>query len=389
MKLFIIAGIAAVFSLTAIGCAGEKTTEVQDISSKTDTGAAENSKPIQIPGAPGNFTTDFSIYSVDAEEIISGGPPKDGIPSLTDPDFVPVEEAAAWIGAGEPVILVEQGNIKKAYPLQVLMFHEIVNDTIAGLPIAVTYCPLCNTSVVFESNLEGSRLIFGTTGRLRFSNLLMYDRQSESWWQQASGKAVIGKYTGRELVIYPSVILSFEDLRERHSESLVLSKQTGYSRPYGQNPYVGYDTGSPWAYRNGPELSAGQDPMERAVMARIEGEEKVFRYPEIKRKGTITDIVGGRKIVLIWDDKPVSALDSREIRSGREAGNVNVFYSRTDTRELSLGLKEGKVRDGETGTLWSPAGIGLEGPLKGERLVPAPAIQHFWFSAYVFSELGL
>ena len=129
-------------------------------------------------GAKSQFSTDFSKHSVPYSEILSGGPPKDGIPAIDDPKFVSVEEADEWLKPQEPVVLVQVGDDARAYPIQILMWHEIVNDTVGGVPVTVTFCPLCNTGVAFERTFEGQVLDFGTTGRLRFSNLIMYDRQT-------------------------------------------------------------------------------------------------------------------------------------------------------------------------------------------------------------------
>jgi len=145
-------------------------------------------------GAEAQFSTDFSKHSVPYSEILSGGPPKDGIPAIDEPKFVSVDEADAWLRPQEPVILVQVGDDARAYPVQILMWHEIVNDTIGGVPVVVTYCPLCNTGIAFERT-QGQVLDFGTTGRLRYSNLVMYDRQTETWWQQATGEAIAGEYT--------------------------------------------------------------------------------------------------------------------------------------------------------------------------------------------------
>ena len=125
-------------------------------------------------------------------EILSGGLPKDGIPAIDEPQFVSVDEADAWLQPQEPVILVEVEGDACAYPIQILMWHEIVNDTIGRVPVVVTYCPLCNTGIAFERTFDGQVLDFGTTGRLRYSNLVMYDRQTQTWWQQASGEASRG-----------------------------------------------------------------------------------------------------------------------------------------------------------------------------------------------------
>ena len=149
--------------------------------------------------AEGEFATDFTKHSVPYSEILSGGPPRDGIPAIDDPRFVSVEEAESWLEPREPVILFRIGNDVRAYPIQIVMWHEIVNDTVGGVPVVVTFCPLCNTAIAFDRTVEGRELTFGTTGRLRFSNLIMYDRQTESWWQQATGDAIVGKFTGKQL----------------------------------------------------------------------------------------------------------------------------------------------------------------------------------------------
>ncbi len=168
------------------------------------------------PGAEAEFNTDFSRHSVPYDEILSGGPPRDGI-------------------------LVQVGGEARAYPIQVLIWHKIVNDTLGGLPMLVSFCPLCNTAIAFERTFEGRVLDFGTTGRLRYSNLIMYDRQTESWWQQATGEAIVGESTGGQLTFYLAAMISWEEFRQNFPDGTVLSRETGYTRNYGQNPYAGYD----------------------------------------------------------------------------------------------------------------------------------------------------
>lgn len=157
------------------------------------------SVPQQAPpgGAEREFSTDFNKTIISYDDVLSGGPPKDGIPAIDQPAFVSVEEADDWLADVEPVILVEAGGAAKAYPIQILVWHEIVNDSVGGVPLSITFCPLCNTAIAFERTLDGQVLDFGTTGRLRYSNLIMYDRQTETWWQQASGQAIAGELTGR------------------------------------------------------------------------------------------------------------------------------------------------------------------------------------------------
>ena len=185
--------------------------------------------------------TNFDKRSVDLSEIMSGGPPKDGIPAIDRPRFVSAAAAAEWLDPREPVIALRIGQTARAYPIQILIWHEIVNDTLAGVPVAVTFCPLCNASIVFNREHEGQLLDFGTTGRLRLSDMVMYDRPTQSWWQQFTGEGIVGEMTGEVLVQIPAQIVAFEEYRTLYPRGDVLSRDTGFLRRYGENPYVGYD----------------------------------------------------------------------------------------------------------------------------------------------------
>lgn len=193
--------------------------------------------------------TDFSRHTVPLEEIISGGPPKDGIPSIDNPRFVPVV-AVTELSPQEPVIgLVIDGDAR-AYPLRILHWHEIVNDVVGGEPVVVTYCPLCNLPLVWDRRLGDRVLDFGTTGKLRHSDLVMYDRQTESWWQQATGAAIVGTLSGQSLREFPSRLESFTRFRERAPDGRVLVPTDPSARAYGVNPYEGYDSASrPFLFR--------------------------------------------------------------------------------------------------------------------------------------------
>ncbi len=197
-----------------------------------------------IGAASQDWRTDFSHRTVPLDEIVPGGPPKDGIPAIDRPRFDSVAEAERWLVAREPVAVVTVGDEARAYPLQILIWHEIVNDVIAGQPVAVTYCPLRNTALAFDRRMDGVVLDFGTTGRLRYSDLVMYDRQTQSWWQQATGEGIVGTYARRRLRFIPAPVMSWRDFRTTYPDGRVLSRNTGYVRPYGRNPYAGYDTRS-------------------------------------------------------------------------------------------------------------------------------------------------
>ena len=186
--------------------------------------------------------TDFAKHSVDYGEILSGGPPKDGIPSIDNPAFSDLNEVDN-IADTEPVIGVSLNGEMRAYPLHILMWHEIVNDIVGDVPITVTFCPLCNTAVVFDRRVAGKVLDFGTTGKLRNSDLVMYDRQTETWWQQFLGEAIIGELMGTVLKVVPARLESFANFKARANESAkVLVPNSRFRRAYGANPYVGYDS---------------------------------------------------------------------------------------------------------------------------------------------------
>ena len=169
--------------------------------------------------------TDFETNSVgNWVEIISGGPPKDGIPALSDPSFVAVD-AVTGIAGNEPVIAVEiEGAVPRAYPIRYLTWHEIVNDVVGGVPVAVTFCPLCNSAVTFDRRVSGQVLSFGVSGKLRHSDMIMYDRETQSWWQQAIGTGIVGEMTGVELAQVPSWMEGFDVFRARNPDGLVMAE---------------------------------------------------------------------------------------------------------------------------------------------------------------------
>ena len=258
--------------------------------------------------------TDFSKSSIDFADIMSGGPPKDGIPSIDDPSFVALAGAAELPGT-EPVIAVSLNGDARAYPLRILIWHEIVNDTVGGVPVAVTFCPLCNSAIVFDRRLDGRVLDFGTTGKLRNSDLVMYDRQTESWWQQFTGTGIVGEMTGRVLAMLPSRTESMDRFRARHRDGKVLVPSPGVVRPYGTTPYGGYDSADrPFLYRG--SMPEGIAPMTYVVAVG----KQAWPLPLIRAKGTV--VAGDLR--LSWQPGQNSALDAREIAQGRDIGNIVV-----------------------------------------------------------------
>jgi hypothetical protein len=343
--------------------------------------------PPQSPpaGAAGEFSTDFSRATIYFDEILSGGPPKDGIPAIDDPKFVSVDEADAWLEDVEPVIFIEVNGEARAYPLQVLTWHEIVNDVVAGTPIVVTFCPLCNTAIAYERSLDGVVYDFGTTGRLRYSNLIMYDRQTETWWQQATGEAITGELAGSSLNFIPAVIIGWSDFRSAHPAGLVLSRETGYNRAYGRNPYQGYDDVNtpPFLYR-GPETPGQLPSVARVLAAELNGEAVAYPYELLEEENVINDMLGSVPVVAIWTKGTASALDTGIIAEGRDVGAANLFERSIDGRVLTFELEDQNVVDRETGSVWNVLGQAVDGELQGKQLTPVVAINHFWFSWAAF-----
>lgn len=220
---------------------------------------------VAIPADAGGLRTTLDKALVPLDEIISGGPPPDGIPAIDRPAFVTPAVADAWLEGAEPVLALQVGGDARAYPLQILMWHEIVNDVVGGKPVAVTYCPLCNSGLVFERVVDGATLDFGTSGKLYKSDLLMYDRQSHSLWAQMEGRAVVGDRAGTRLGRLPANTISYEDFKAIFPRGTVLSRETGHRRAYGRNPYEGYDhpDGRPFLFRGQPDPR--RPAMERVV----------------------------------------------------------------------------------------------------------------------------
>jgi hypothetical protein len=345
------------------------------------------------------WSTDFSRSLVAWDEISSGGPPKDGIPSIDDPTFQPVADAAGWLSPGDPVLVFEGADTVRAYPLAILIWHEIVNDTVDGLPIAATFCPLCNASIVFDRRFEGQELEFGTTGLLRNSDLVMYDRQSESFWQQATGESIVGRHAGKRLTFLPAQTKSFAEFAAIHPQGEVLARPAAATRAYGRNPYVGYE-GAPRPFLfDGPlderlpalsrivgisELPAGapaHGPLETPVVWPLEA---------VAAEGVRNEEVAGTPLVLLHTPSMRSALDRERISEGREVGAAAVFLRTlpgagdAPARTLSFERTAEGFRDLETGSLWNISGRATEGELAGARLTPVIAFDHYWFAWNAF-----
>ena len=263
-----------------------------------------------------NWNTDFCNSQVDFGEILVGNPTKNGIPSVTDPTMESVESAGDWLADRSPVIALEIEDQARAYPLAILMWHEIANDEIAGVPVTVTFCPLCNSSVTFDRRVNDDVLDFGVSGLLRNSDLIMFDRQSESWWQQLTGEGLVGEYAGTLLDIVPSQVIGFGSFAERYPDGMVMSRDTGYNRQYGINPYSDYDSrpGRPFLFSGDvdPRLESAVDHVLATV---IDDFAAAYPFQILRSERVINDMRGRNSDCHIfsgWRSKRAGRLRDRQ-----------------------------------------------------------------------------
>ena len=329
---------------------------------------------------PIGWTTDFSLHSVDFTEISSGGVPRDGIPPLDEPQFTTPALANDWLDDREPVIALEINGEAKAYPLQILIWHEIANDVVGGVPVTVTFCPLCNSALVFERTLDGVIHDFGVSGNLRNSDLIMWDRQTETWWQQFTGEGIVGELTGKQLKVVSSVIVSWETFRDAYPTAPVLSRDTGYDRSYGLNPYVGYDTvdNPPFLFRG--KTDGRLQPKERVVALTVDGEDVAFPFEILQEERVVGYGSGEHEVVVFFESGTTSALNARSIRGSDDVGASGVFRTVVDGDRLTFRADGDLFMDNETGSTWSILGLAVDGPLTGKQLEPVVHANHFWFA---------
>lgn len=333
------------------------------------------------------WDTNFCLHSVPYEDIFSGGPPRDGIPPIDSPRFESIDSADKWIEDLEPVILLDHENEVRAYPIQILTWHEIVNDEISGDPVVVTFCPLCNTALVFRRPVvDGEILTFGTSGNLRFSDLVMWDRQTESWWQQFSGDAIVGDLTGTKLESLPAATISWADFKSKYPDGQVLSIQTGFQRSYGRNPYAGYDNINSHPFAFVGDLDNELPAMTRVVGISLDdGLGGAFSLDLLRENQVLNEKLGEIPVALFWKTGTASALDSSSIADGRDIGTTGVFSAQIEDKILTFSvIEDGLFSDQETGSTWDIFGEALEGPLEGSRLTPLPHHDTFWFAWAAF-----
>ncbi len=339
-----------------------------------------------------DWGTIWSIRLIDLDDL-SQGAARDAIPAISGPLYVTLEEAAAYYTDNVPLVQVNVDGDVRGFPLEILTWHEIVNDTIGGVPITVTYCPLCNTAIAFESQIGEEVFKFGVSGLLRNSDLVMYDRNTESLWQQSTGRAIVGAMVGARLTYVPAPVVSLGQLRSAYPDAIVMSRDTGWFREYGQNPYRGYDDperGGPYPFFfDRDTIDERLPPAERVVS--IEGPSGAaiaYAWSAVADARVIHDLFDGIDLVVFWTPGVLSILDTGHAAMARDVGTTAVFETSLEGRTLSFAPNpagEGQTFiDEQTGSVWDIFGRAVEGELAGSQLTRVIHSDHFWFAWQAF-----
>ncbi len=339
--------------------------------------------PSALSAARGGMVDGLPEPLVPLFELMSGGPPPDGIPPIDSPAFVEAS-GVDFLADNEPVMAVEIDGDARAYPVQVLIWHEIVNDTVGGIPVAVTYCPLCNSAVAYDRRVGERVLDFGTSGLLWNSALVMYDRQTESLWSHFTGDAIAGVLTGTELDTFPVATVSWRAWRDAHPDGLVLSRDTGFDRDYGRNPYPGYDdlTSQPFLFEG--EVDGRFTAMTRVVGVEIDGSAAAVPLVDLRDERVVPIEVDGTSLTVWWQPGTASALDEADIVDGDDVGATGVFVPVVEGQALTFTADSDAFVDTETGSTWNVFGRATEGPLAGAQLEPVAHLDTFWFAWAAF-----
>lgn len=294
----------------------------------------------------------------------------DAIPPLDTPKY---DAAAAgdWLDLDDLVIGYEGANGGAwAYPLKILNFHEIVNDDLDGIPVLISYCPLCRSGVVYDRRLDGRELTFGNSSALYENDLVMFDRETNSYWWQVAGRAIVGTLTGEQLDVLPAITTTWGSWRDEHPDTLVLSRETGFVRSYAADPFGSYresvnDEKFPFpvsADALDGRLAAGDEVL--GVI--VSGESRAYSLRALG-DAAVNDELGGQPIVVLSSDDGPSGGAYRPV---------------VDGNLLTFAFEDGSYVDAETGTRWNLSGEAVKGELKGTTLDRLPSRYTFWF-AYI------
>jgi hypothetical protein len=308
-------------------------------------------------------------HIVPLDQIVSGGPPPDGIPSIDSPKFNSVIDGNKFLGDSDKVVGININGDIRAYPLQILVWHEIVNDNVGGIPVAITYCPLCFTNQVFDRTVNNTILEFGTSGKLYNSNLVMYDRSSKSLWSQAIGEGIVGKYAGIKLEKLPFDVAYWKDWKKIYPQSKVLSKDTGSARPYGADPYGDYYTTPDILF---PVSNRDNRLGLKEIVVGLENRDwsKAYKLQDIEKLKVINDQFNNKSVTLFSLHPIMARLFDPSVNGQTLLFKYN-FTNNTFT-------------DKQTGSQWDFEGKSIEGPMKGKQLLRLPFDEGYWFEWAAF-----
>ncbi len=373
-----LAGTIVVGALFLTSCGSDPTPSATDDPTQQVTGASA----LDNPG-----DESFPEPLIDLDDLLSGGPPPDGIPAIDDPQF-DTASAVDWLEGDEPLLSLTLGGETRGYPLRVMTWHEIANDVVGDVPVTVTYCPLCNSGVAFERTVEGEATTFGVSGLLFADNLVMFDRATESLWPQLTGVASVGVRTGLELESIPLGTVGWDQFREAHPDALVLNRDTGFERDYGRNPYPGYDEpGSRLLYPLPGDPDEADDRLgskTRVIGLGGAADALAITRSRVAEVGVVEVEVAGTPVTVWHVPGQSSALDTDVLADGAEIGTVATFDARFEGRTLTFTRDAaGTIRDG-SGSTWSVFGTAESGPLAGAQLEAVEHLDTFWFAWVAF-----
>lgn len=345
------------------------------------------SLPRTLEGLP--WPTDFSRRTVaDWNEFLRGlqqEDPRDGIPPIDSPVFESPARAAEWLDPAEPGALVQVNGEARFYPLSIMTQHEIVNDAFGDIPVAVTYCPLCNTAIAFDRRVDGEVLRFGVSGLLRNSDLVMWDDQTTSLWQQITGDGVVGQFAGVELETVPTSIVSFGQFAANFPEGGSLAGESGRGRQsYGANPYVGYSS------LDTPFLFDGETDDRLPALSRVVGISDgdivaSYAFSDLARLQVVNDDFDGRPIAVLWAPGTADALDGGTIASSNDIGTAVAYEPIVDGQNLTFTANgDGTFTDDQTSSTWNIFGQATDGSLAGSQLGAVEHRNEFWFAFQAF-----
>lgn len=325
------------------------------------------------------WRTDFESYTVHPDSLVRFGP-RDAIPALSDPAFESQASASAWLEGREPVVVVSVRGDTRAYPVQILMQHDVVNDVVGGTPVAVTFCLLCGSAIAYDRRFDGQVLEFGVAGVLHNSNVVIYDRQTETFWAQAVGSGLVGRYAGSMLDFLYAPTLPFAEFRSEYPDAPVLSRETGYDRDYGRGRLLDYEDRGPLERFFRRDVDVRLPAKERVLVIDREGEQVAFPFRALTEQRVLEATVAGEPVVAFWAPGTASIYSERTA-DGADVGAAVGFSPVVDGERLRFRpYGEDRFRDRETATVWSLSGLATEGPLAGRRLRQVDEGVHFWFA---------